>query len=38
MLAYELDDPLFAMKHKSPAFEPSFQLPPTYRTHQPVRE
>ena len=32
---FEFDEVLFALKYNSPAFEPLFQLPPTYRTCQP---
>ena len=38
MLAFEFDDLLFALKYKSPAFEPLFQFPPTLSTRQPVFE
>lgn len=38
MFEFEFDEALFALKYKRPAFEPSFQLPPTYRTCQPEDE
>ena len=38
MFEFEFDEALFALKYKRPAFEPLFQLPPTYRTCQPEDE
>ena len=32
MFEFEFDEALFALKYKRPAFEPLFQLPPTYKT------
>lgn len=38
MFEFEFEEVLFALKYKRPAFEPLFQLPPTYRTCQPEDE
>lgn len=38
MFEFEFDEALFALKYKRPAYEPLFQLPPTYRTCQPEDE
>ena len=32
MFEFEFDEVLFALKYNRPAFEPLFQLPPTYNT------
>lgn len=32
MFEFEFDAPLFPFRYQSPAFEPLFQLPPTFRT------
>lgn len=38
MFEFEFDDVLFALKYSKPAFEPLFQLPPTWSTCHPEDE
>ena len=37
MFEFEFEEVLFALKYNRPAFEPLFQLPPTYNTRSATR-